>query len=132
MSSTTPMSRKHALLFAGVIFLLIAGFLDPRILQRLACHVGIMTTAFMVVCAFLAAQLIRRLADAFLRKPISPWFARPWVVVFLCIMLPLMNALFIGIDELFINIRSMGQVTAQQVRMFVFMGLELLWIAMLE
>ena len=132
MSSINPAARKHALLFAAVVFLLIAGFLDPRILYRLACHIGIMTAAFMVVCAFLAAQGIRRLADAFLRKPIRPWFARPGVVIFLCIMLPVMNALFIGTDALFINIRSMGQVTTQQVRMFVFMGLELLWIAMLE
>jgi hypothetical protein len=132
MSSANSSSRKHALLFAAAIFLLIAGFLDPRILYRLACHVGIMTAAFMVVCAFLAAQGIRRLADAFLRKPISPWFARSGVVVFLCIILPCINVVFIIIDNLFFNITAIGQVTGQQVRMFIFMALELLWIALLE
>ena len=129
MSSANSSSRKHALLFAAVIFLLIAGFLDPRILHRLACHVGIMTTAFMVVCAFLAAQSIRRLADAFLRKPIRPWFVQ---VIFLCIMLPVMNVLFIIIDNLFFNITAIGQITSQNVRIFMFMGLDLFWLALLE
>jgi hypothetical protein len=71
--------RKHILLFAAVVFLLIAGFLDPGILYKFACHVGIMTVAFMVACAFLAVKGIRRLAEVFLRKPVRPWYCRPGI-----------------------------------------------------
>ncbi len=131
MISSNPSSRRHALLFAAVAFLLIGGFLDPRILHRLACHAGIITVGFLVVCAFLAAKGVGRLADAFLRKPIRPWYARPGVVVFLCIILPCMNVAFLGIDGVFISGTQVA-VISQQVRMFTFMALELLWIALLE
>ena len=82
MISRNPSSRRHVLLFAAVAFLLIAGFLDPRILHRLACHAGILTVAFMVVCAFLAAKGVRRLAEVFFRGSGRPWYARPGVVIF--------------------------------------------------
>ena len=131
MISRNPASRRHALLFAAVFFLLIGAFLDPRILHRLACHAGIITVAFLVVCAFLAAKGVGRLADAFLRKPISPWYARPGVVIFLCIIVPCMNVAFLTIDGLFINVTQVA-IISQQVRMFAFMSLELLWIALLE
>ena len=132
MSDAYPSSRRHMLLFAAAIFSLVAGFRDPRILHHLACQTGIATTAFMVACAFFAAKAIRRLADVFFRGSIRPWYARPGVVVFLCIILPGANVLFIIIDNLFFNVTAMGQVTTQQVRMFGFMALELLWIALLE
>ena len=129
MSSENPASRRHILLFAVAFFLLVAGFIDPRILHRLACHVGVMTVAFMVICAFLAAKGIRKLADVFFRTSTRQW---PGVVIFLCIILPCVNVIFVIIDNLFFNITAIGQVTGQQVRMFVFMALELLWIALLE
>ena len=132
MSVMNPASRRHALLFAAAIFLLVAGFLDPRILYRLACQTGIVTTAFVVVCAFAAAKGIRKLADVFFRGSARPWYARPGVVVFLCVILPCVNVLFIIIDNVFFNVTDMGQVTSQQVRMFGFMAMELLWIALLE
>ena len=132
MSAMNPVSRRHTLLFAAVIFLLIAGFLDPSILYDLACQIGIITTAFVVICAFLAAKGIRKLADVFFRGSARPWYGRPGIVVYLCIILPCVNVLFVIIDNLFFNITAMGQVTTQQARMFGFMALELLWIAVLE
>ena len=131
MSSINPTSRRHGLLFAAVFFLLIAAFLDPRILHRLACHAGIITVAFMVVCAFLAAKGVRRLAEVFFRGPDRPWYARSGVVIFLCISLPCMNVLFLAIDGIFISGTQMA-VISQQVRMFTFMSLLLLWAAVLE
>ena len=131
MHSRNPLARKHGLLTAAVFFLLLAGFIDPQLLPRLACHVGVMTVAFLVACGFLAAKGIGKLAGVFLRGPIRPWYARSGLVIFLCVALPAMNILFIGIDNLFINARAMGQVTCQQARMFVFMALELLWIVLL-
>ena len=132
MSSQNPAARRHTLLFAAAIFLLIAGFVDPGILHRFACQAGIVTAAFLVIAAFLAAKGIRRLADVFFRGSARPWYGRAGVVVFLCIVLPCVNVLFIIIDNLFFDIMTISQVTAQHVRMFVFMALELLWIAMLE
>ena len=132
MSSINPATRKQTLSFAAVLFVLVAGFRDPRILHNLACHAGIITLGFMVVCAFVAAHGIRKLADVFFRGSVSPWYARPGVVVYLCIILPVANILFILIDNLFFSIPQIGQVTFQQVRMFIFMGLELWWIALLE
>ena len=132
MSSQNPAARRHRLLFAAVVFLLIAVFIDPGILHRFACQAGIVTAAFLVIAAFLAAKGIRRLADVFFRGSARPWYGRAGVVVFLCIILPCINVLFIVIDNIFIDIRAMGQVTTQQVRMLVFMAFELLWIAMLE
>ena len=119
-------------MFAAALFLLIAGFLDPRIVYRLACQAGIVTMAFTLICAFVAAKGIRKLADVFFRGSARPWYARPGVVVFLCVVLPCINVLFIMIDNMFFNITAMGEVTTQQVRMFGFMALELLWIALLE
>ena len=132
MSSQSPAARRHKLLFAAVVFLLIAGFLDPELLHRFSCQAGIVTAAFLVIAAFLAAKGIRRLADVFFRGSARPWFACSGVVVFLCIILPCINIVFIIIDNMFFDIMAIGHVTAQQVRMFVFMALELLWIAMLE
>lgn len=132
MSSVNPSARRHALLFAAAIFLLIAGSVDPRILHRFACQLGIMTLAFLVIAALLAGKGIRRLADVFLRGSANPWFARSGVVVFLCIILPCLNVLFILADNMFFDITNWGQVTSQQARMFIFMFLELLWVAVLE
>lgn len=132
MVRISPVSRRQILLFAAVVFLLIAGYLDPAIVHRLACHAGIITVAFLVICAFVVAKGIRRLADVFFRGSANPWYARPGVVVFLCIALPCANVVFIIIDSLFFGITSMGQVISQQVRMFAFMALELLWVAVLE
>jgi len=119
-------------LFAAVVFLLIACFIDPGLLQRFSCQAGIVTAAFLVIAAFLAAKGIRRLADVFFRGSASPWYGRAGVVVFLCIILPCANVVFIIIDNVFFDITAIGHVTSQQVRMFVFMALELLWIALLE
>lgn len=132
MSSRNPAARKHTLLFAAAVFLLIAGFIDPGILHRFACQAGIVTAAFLVIAAFLAAKGIRKLADVFFRGPARPWYGRSGVVVFLCIILPCINIVFIIIDNMFFDITAIGQVTGQQVRMFVFMATELLWIALLE
>jgi len=132
MSSINPVARRHALLFAATIFLLIAGFVDPGMLHRFACQLGVMTLAFIVISAFLAAKGIRRLADVFFRGSANPWFARSGVVVFLCVMLPCLNVLFILVDNMFFDITNWGQVTSQQARMFIFMSLELLWVALLE
>ena len=132
MSSINPAARRHTLLFAAVVFLLIAGFIDPGILHRFACQAGIVTAAFLVIAGFLAAKGIRGLADVFFRGSARPWYGRAGVVVFLCIILPCANVLFIIIDNLFFDITAISQVTGQQVRMFVFMALELLWIALLE
>ena len=132
MSSTNPAARRHRLLFAAAIFLLIAGFSDPAILHRFACQTGIVTVAFLVVAGFLAAKGIGKLADVFFRGSARPWYGRAGIVVFLCIVLPCVNVVFIIIDNQFFNITSIGHVTGQPVRMFVFMALELLWIAMLE
>jgi len=132
MSSINPATRKQTLSFAAVLFLMVAAFYDPRILHNLACHVGIITVAFMVVCAFAAAHGIRKLADVFFRGSVSPWYARPGVVVYLCIILPVANVLFIIIDNLFFSIPEIGQVTSQQIRIWIFMGLELWWITLLE
>ena len=132
MSSRNPAARRHTLLFAAAVFLLIAGFIDPRILHRFACQAGIVTAAFLVITGFLAAKGIRKLADVFFRGMARPWYGRAGVVVFLCIILPCANVLFILIDNLFFNITAIGQVTGQQVRMFIFMAMELLWIALLE
>ncbi len=132
MMSRSVTSRRHAFLFAAALFLLIAGFLDPGLLHRSACQVGIVTAAFMVISAFVAAKSLPKLADVFFRGSVRPWYARPGVVVFICIILPCVNVLFIIIDSLFFNITEMGQVTTQQVRMFVFMALEFLWIGLLE
>ncbi len=132
MSSMNPAARRHTLLFAASVFLLIAGFVDPGILRRFSCQTGILTAAFLVIAAFLSAKGIRRLADVFFRGSARPWYGRPGVVVFLCIILPCANVLFIIIDNLFFDITAIGQVIGQQVRMFVFMALELLWIALLE
>ena len=124
MSPVNPVSRKHALL--------IAGFLDPRILYHFACHVGIMTAAFMIVCAFVAAKGTRRLAVVFFRGAATPWYTQSGIVVFLCIILPCANIIFMIVDNVFFNITALSEVTTQQVRMFVFMALEFLWIALLE
>jgi len=132
MSSINPAARRHTLLFAAVVFLLIAGFIDPGILHRFACQAGIVTVAFLVIAGFLAAKGIRRLADVFFRGSARPWFARSGVVVFLCIILPCLNVLFILADNILFNITNWGQVTSQQVRMFIFMAIELFWIALLE
>ncbi len=132
MSSPNPAARRHTLLFAAVVFLLISGFIDPGLLRHFACQVGIVTTAFLVIAGFQAAQGIRRLAEVFFRGSARPWYGRAGVVVFLCIVLPCFNVLFVIIDNLFFNITAIGHVTGQQVRMFVFMALELLWIALLE
>lgn len=132
MSSQNPAARRHTLLFAAVVFLLVAGFIDPGLLHRFSCQVGIVTAAFLVIAAFLAAKGIRRLAEVFFRGSARPWYGRSGIVVFLCIVLPCVNVLFIIIDNLFFNIAAIGQVAAQQVRMFIFMALELLWIAVLE
>jgi hypothetical protein len=117
---------------ASVVFLLMAGYLDPAIVHRLACHVGIITVAYLIICAFVAAKSIRRLADTFFRGSTNPWFGRPGVVVFLCVMLPCANVVFIIVDNLFFGTTGMGQITSQQVRILVFMGLDFLWIAVLE
>jgi hypothetical protein len=119
-------------LFAAAIFLLIAGFIDPGILHRFACQAGIVTAAFLVIAGFLAAKGIHKLADVFFRGSARPWYGRAGVVVFLCIILPCANVLFIIIDNMFFDITAIGHVAGQQVRMFVFMALELLWIALLE
>jgi hypothetical protein len=132
MSTKNPAARRHTLLFAAVVFLLIAGFIDPGILHRFACQAGIVTAAFLVIAAFLAAKGIRKLADVFFRGSARPWYGRAGVVVFLCIVLPCVNIVFIIIDNMFFDITAISQVTGQQVRMFVFMALELLWIALLE
>jgi len=132
MSSINPAARRHTLLFAAAIFLLIAGFVDPGILHRFACQAGIVTAAFLVIAGFLAAKGIRRLADVFFRGSARPWYGRAGVVVFLCVILPCVNVLFIIIDNLFFDIKAIGQVTGQQVRMFVFMSLEMVWLALLE
>ena len=132
MSSGNPTARKHTLLFAAGVFLLIAGFRDPQLMFHFACHVGIMSVAFLTVSAFAAAQGMCALAGKVLRDQTSPWYARKGVVVFLCVALPCMNILFLGADAWFIGFRAMGQVTSQQVRMFVFMALELMWLALLE
>lgn len=132
MSSENPAARRHILLFAVVFFLLVAGFIDPGILHRFSCQTGVVTASFLVIAAFLAAKGIRRLADIFFRGSARPWYGRPGVVIFLCIILPCINVVFIIIDNLFFNITAIGEVTGQQVRMFVFMALELLWIALLE
>ncbi len=132
MSSINPAARRHTLLFAAAVFLLIAGFIDPGILHRFACQAGIITAAFLVIAAFLAAKGIRKLADVFFRGSARPWYGRAGVVIFLCIVLPCVNVVFIIIDNLFFDITAIGHVTGQQVRMFVFMALELLWIALLE
>jgi hypothetical protein len=132
MSSINPAARRHTLLFAAVVFLLIAAFVDPGILNRFSCQTGIVNAAFLVIAAFLAAKGIRRLADVFFRGSASPWYGRAGVVVFLCIILPCINIVFIIIDNLFFNITAIGQVSGQQARIFLFMALELLWIALLE
>ena len=132
MSSINPAARRHTLLFAAAVFLLIAGFVDPGILHRFACQAGIVTAAFLVIAGFLAAKGIRRLADVFFRGSARPWYGRAGVVVFLCVILPCVNVLFIIIDNLFFDIKAIGQVTGQQVRMFVFMSLEMVWLALLE
>ena len=132
MSSINPAARRHTLLFAAAIFLLIAGFVDPGILHRFACQAGIVAAAFLVIAGFLAAKGIRRLADVFFRGSTRPWYGRAGVVVFLCVILPCVNVLFIIIDNLFFDIKAIGQVTGQQVRMFVFMSLEMVWLALLE
>ncbi len=132
MSSINIAARRHTLLFAAVVFLLIAGFIDPGILYRFACQAGIVTAAFLVIAGFLAAKGIRKLADVFFRGSARPWYGRAGVVVFLCIILPCVNVLFIIIDNLFFNITAIGQITSQNVRMLLFVGLELLWIALLE
>ena len=131
MISRNPTSRRHGLLFAAVAFLLIGAFLDPGIVHHLACHAGIITVAFLVVCAFLAAKGIRRLAEIFFRGSGGPWYARPGVVIFLCIIVPCMNVAFLAIDGILISGTQVA-VISQQVRMFTFMALELLWIALLE
>ncbi len=132
MSSINPAARRHTLLFAAAVFLLVAGFVDPGILHRFSCQAGIVTAAFLVIAAFLAAKGIRRLADVFFRGSASPWFARSGVVIFLCIILSCANVVFIIIDNMFFDITAIGHVASQQARMFIFMALELLWIAMLE
>lgn len=132
MSSENPASRRHTLLFAAAVFLLIAGFIEPGILHYFSCQAGIVTAAFLVIAGFLAAKGIRKLADVFFRGSARPWYGRAGVVIFLCIVLPCINVVFIIIDNLFFDITAIGHVTGQQVRMFVFMALELLWIAMLE
>lgn len=132
MSSINIAARRHTLLFAAAVFLLIAGFIDPGILHRFACQTGIVTAAFLVIAGFLAAKGIRRLADIFFRGSARPWYGRAGVVVFLCIILPCVNIVFVIIDNLFFNITAIGQITGQQVRMFLFMAMELLWIALLE
>ena len=63
MGSGNPGARRHTLLFAAVVFLLIAGLVDPAILHRFACRAGIVTAAFLMIAAFLAAKGIRKLAD---------------------------------------------------------------------
>lgn len=132
MSSINIAARRHTLLFAAAVFLLIAGFVDPGILHRFACQIGVVTAAFLVIASFLAAKGIRRLADVFFRGSARPWYGRAGVVVFLCIILPCVNVLFIIIDNLFFDITVIGQVTSQNVRMLLFVALELLWIALLE
>lgn len=132
MSSVNPAARRHTFMFAAVVFLLIAGFIDPAILHRFACQIGVVTAAFLVIAGFLAAKGIGKLADVFFRGSIRPWYGRRGVVVFLCIIIPCVNVLFVIIDNLFFNVTAMGQVTAQQVRMFLFMALELIWVAILE
>jgi hypothetical protein len=117
---------------AAVVFLLMAGYLDPAIIHRLACHVGIITVAYLIICAFVAAKSIRKLADIFFRGPTNPWFARPGVVVFLCVMIPCVNVVFIIVDNLFFDTTGMAQVVSQQVRIIAFTGLNLIWIAILE
>jgi hypothetical protein len=132
MNTINPVARRHTLLFVAVVFLLIAGFIDPGIMYRFACQVGVVTAAFLVIAGFLSAKGIRKMADVFFRGSVRPWFARPGVVVFLCIIIPCLNILFIIMDNLFFNITAISQVTAQQVRMLLFMALELMWIAILE
>jgi hypothetical protein len=132
MSSQKPSTRRNTLLFAAAVFLLIAGFLDPRLMFHFACHAGIMSMAFLTISAFAAAQGIRLLAQKLLRNRIGFWHTRSGVVISLCVALPCMNILFMGVDAWFVDFRAMGQVTSQQVRIFVFMALELMWLAMLE
>ena len=109
-----------------------AGFIDPGILHRFACQTGIVTEAFLVIADFFAAKGIGRLADVFFRGSTRPWYGRAGIVVFLCIVLPCVNVVFIIIDNLFFNIMAIGHITGQPIRMFIFMALELLWIAVLE
>ncbi len=132
MSAKNPAARRNTLLFAAAVFLLIAGFIDPGLLRHFSCQAGIVTAAFLVIAGFLAAKGIRRLADVFFRGSARPWYGRPGVVVFLCIILPCVNVLFVIIDNMFFDITAIGHVTGQQVRMFLFMAMELLWIALLE
>ena len=51
MARMNPASRRNILFIAAVAFLLIAGYLDPGIVHRLACHVGIITAALLGVRA---------------------------------------------------------------------------------
>jgi hypothetical protein len=132
MSSANPTGRKHSLLIAAIVCLLVAAFVDPEIMHRFACQIGVVNLAFLLIAGFLAAKGISKLADILFRGSARPWFARSGVVVFLCIIIPCINILFKIMDNMFFNITGMSQVTTQQVRMFMFMASEFMWIAILE
>ena len=132
MSSRNPAARRHRLLFAAAVFLLIAGFIDPGILHHFACQAGVLNAAFIVICGFGAARGIRNLADVFLHGSARPWYNRAGLVVFLCIVLSCMNVLFTIIDNIFFDITTISQVTSLQAKIFIFMSMELLWITILE
>ena len=132
MNSKNAASRKQVLMIAGGFFLLVATFVEPGLLSHLSCQSGTITMGFIALCGFLAAKVMRRLAGVFLRDEVAPWYAGRGVAIFLCVAVPCINPLYTRVDDFFVSAGMMEQVTSQQARMFIFMALELLWMALLD
>ena len=131
-ASIDPVFRRNALLFGSGIFLLIAFINKPWILLSFLTPRGLTSTALLAIAGLFAAICIHEIAQIFLRGPGEPWFARRGALVFLPVIILSINALFEMTDKFVHDIAGIGPFLTSKAVLYEFIGMELLWIVLLE
>ena len=119
------------LMLAGV-FLIIAVINKPSLLLFFASTKQFISLALIVFAALLAAIGIYNFAISIFGRTESPWYTRPWAMLFLVVALLIINAVLMFGGGLLSNVFKMNLFFVQDAYIYLFMGFEVLWLVLLE
>ena len=127
-----PIRIRNILLIEAAVFVLIAIIQHPGILLLVGSRRGWIAMALTILAGLFAAIGIRQLAKSWFRKPGQPWYVRPWVFIFLTIMLVTMTVGFVHLQGFISSILGMKIASNICAWLFIFTAMALIWITVLD
>jgi hypothetical protein len=119
------------LILGGGLFLVLVLVTAPALSSCLLSRPALIGVGFIVAAGYMAAKFIGEIAGAILHGPQDPWYARPWALLFLCLVVPPANAVLTVAAGPFLKHAGIEEIMPRHAFILGLVGVELLWFVIL-